>query len=173
MGGNLVRPDSYRTWVFVGAELGIKYSGEASPPRKGDAGQKYQDVGDFHNVYINPEAYEHYANTGEFPDKTILVMDVYAAKQKEPQRILSQGHYEAEQLRVEVAVKDRERPDGSKTVWAYYSFANTSKEAGPLPATAKAHRDGECYQCHRQHADVDNVWVQFYPTLRELKKPER
>jgi hypothetical protein len=42
-----------------------------------------------------------------------------------------------------------------------------------LPVSVKAHRDNECYQCHRQHADVDNVWVQFYLTLRVLKKSDR
>jgi Cytochrome P460 len=174
--GELVRPDDYRTWVFVGAQLGIQYAPEAGDARDSTP-QKYPDgartVGDFHNVYINPEAYEHYVKAGEFPDKTVLVLDIYAAGQKEPRHIVRAGHFEAEQLRVEVAVKDRGHPGGSKTLWAYYSFPKANPQAGALASTAKPHRDGECYQCHLQHADVDNVWVQFYPTLRMLKKQKR
>ena len=36
-----------------------------------------QDGQLFHNVYINPEAYAHFAATKEFPDPTILVMEVF------------------------------------------------------------------------------------------------
>ena len=37
--------------------------------------QKNPKIGDFHNAYINPEAYEAYIKSGKFPDKTVLVMD--------------------------------------------------------------------------------------------------
>jgi hypothetical protein len=39
-----------------------------------------------------------------------------------------------------------------------------------LAPSAKAHEDVECYDCHKAHAHPDNVWVQFYPTLRKLTK---
>ena len=32
---------------------------------------------------------------------------------------------------------------------------------------AKARPDADCFQCHLKHASKDNVWVQFYPTLRD------
>jgi hypothetical protein len=171
--GKLLRPDDYRTWVFAGADLGIEYGRAAYRDEQKDATGSDKKVGDFHNVYINTEAYDHYARTGEFPDRTVLVLDVYKAAQKEPRQIVRQGHYEAEQLQVEVAVKDRARPDGSQTVWAYYSFPRMANRREEFAATATSHRDGECYQCHLQHADVDNVWVQFYPTLRRLRQAPR
>jgi hypothetical protein len=65
-------------------------------------------------------------------------------------------------------VKNSARPDGSKTPWAYYSFTNRTAPNGPPLATAKAQPDANCYDCHLKHADRDNVWVQFYPTLRDL-----
>jgi hypothetical protein len=37
----------------------------------------------------------------------------------------------------------------------------------PQPS-APAHEDSDCYDCHKAHASKDNVWVQFYPTLRKL-----
>ena len=164
--GELKRPIDYRTWVFVGANIGLQYRKEA-PETTNREKERHKDskIGDFHNVYINPEAYQHYARTGKFPDKTMLVMDVYAAKQREPQNIVTKGFYPAEQLQIEVAVKNSKRPDGAKTDWAYYAFPQNQ-------ATAKAFADSACYQCHRKHADDDNVWVQFYPTLRLLKKPQ-
>jgi hypothetical protein len=161
--GQLKRPANYRTWVFVGANLGLGYnpSMEASTTRENDR-HKATAVGNFHNIYITPAAYEQYVETGQFPDKTMLAMDVYRAGDKEPKNIVSQGHFEAEQSGFEVAVKNSQRPDGSKTVWAYYVFPSGSSSA---PAQA----DSACYQCHLEHADDDNVWVQFYPILRDHK----
>ena len=97
--------------------------------------------------------------TGKFPDKTMLVMDVYEAKEKEPRNIVAKGFFPANQLHIEIAVKNSQRPDGSKTDWAYYAFPTNQP-------TAKAFPDSACYQCHLKHADADNVWIQFYPTLR-------
>src|SRR5262249_48380172 len=154
----------YHTWVFVGANIGLSYSPKAAvkTPREGDQPKK-SEIGNFHNVYINPQAYAHYVKHGKFPEPTMLVMDVYRAKQRDAQGIVTSGFFPAEQIGVEVAVKNSKRPDGEKTDWAYYVFGNGD---GTLKATAKASPDKACYECHRKHASDDNVWVQFYPTLR-------
>jgi hypothetical protein len=160
--GELKRPTDYQTWVFVGSNIGLQYRKDAAKePEK--ARRQEKEIGDFHNVYINTEAYEHFARTGKFPDKTMLVMDVYEAKEREPGNIVSKGLFPGNRLHVEAAVKNTKRPDGSKTDWAYYSFA-------PNQATARAFPDAACYQCHLDHAENDNVWVQFYPTLRMHKQ---
>ena len=101
---------------------------------------------------------------GKFPDKTVLVMDVYRAGDKEPKNIVSQGHFEAEQVGFEVGVKNGQRPDGSKTVCAYYVFPSGVFPSGS--GSAPAQPDSACYQCHLEHAKDDNVWVQFYPVLQ-------
>lgn len=164
--GSLKRPTGFQTWMFVGANIGLQYRKDAveTTQREKDR-RKDGDIGDFHNVYINPEAYEHYRRTGKFPDETVLVMDVYQAKEREPQNIVAKGFFPGDRKEIEVAVKNSNRPDGSKTDWAYYVFPKNQ-------ATAKAFPDSACYQCHKKHADDDNVWVQFYPTLRALKKPK-
>ena len=164
--GNLKLPTDFRTWVFVGSNLGLGYRKDAAETTRREQ-QRHRDskVGDFHNIYINPEAYEHYLKTKKFPEKTVLVMDVYESKEKEPQNIVSRGYFPGKQLQVEVAVKNSNHPDGSKTDWAYYAFEDPAK-----PKPAKAFEDADCYQCHKQHADDDNVWVQFYPILRGQKK---
>src|SRR6266852_7756897 len=128
--GELKRPVDYRAWVFVGSNIGIQYRKDASETADPDKERRYEkEIGDFHNVYINPEAYEHYARTGKFPDKTMLVMDVYEAKEKEPKNIVSKGLFPGDQLHFEVAVKNSMRPDGSKTDWAYYAFPTNQPTA--------------------------------------------
>jgi hypothetical protein len=161
--GELKRPTDFRKWVFVGADLGVRYHQDVpnAKTREQD-GPKYVKPGEFHNVYIRPESYEHFAKTGQFPDQTVLVMEVFEAKERDAKGIVSGGFFPGAQRRVEVAVKNSKRPDGSKTDWAYYDFDKPTKN------TASAFRDAACYDCHLKHADVDNVWVQFYPTLRSL-----
>jgi hypothetical protein len=160
--GELKRPTDYRTWVFVGSNLGLQYRQDTPKPREADRAQPARP-GNFHNVYINPEAYEHYLKTGKFPDPTVLVMDVYEARERDAKDIVAKGLFPGKQLRIEVAVKNSKRPDGSATAWAYYDFPNGQP-------TARAFPDKACYQCHLQHADDDNVWVQFYPILRQREK---
>ena len=165
--GDLKRPTDFRSWVFVGANIGLRYHKDLpdTKPREKDL-PKNDKPGEFHNVYIRPEAYEHYLKTGKFPDLTVLVMDVYESKDRDTNGIVSKGLFPGAHRGFEVAVKNSKRPDGSKTDWAYYDFDK------PTRATAAAFRDAACYDCHLKHADVDNVWVQFYPTLRDrAEKP--
>ncbi len=158
--GELKLPGDFQTWVFVGSNLGLEYredgTKDAADPKNRDDKLK---AANFHNVYINPEAFDHFVKTGKFPDKTMLVLDIYKAEEGEPRSVVSQGLFPGKQKEIAVAVKNSARPDGSKTDWAYYDFPLGQK-------TAKAFPDKACYDCHLQHADRDNVWVQFYPTLR-------
>src|SRR4029077_3052609 len=75
--GELKRPMGYETWVFFGSNLGLEYSDDASkakPPATDR--EKKSKTGNFHNVYINPEAYAHYVKTGTFPENTVLILDI-------------------------------------------------------------------------------------------------
>lgn len=161
--GELKRPTDYQTWVFVGSNLGLEYSDDPSkePPQKDR--DKKAAIGNFHNVYINPEAYAQYAKTGKFPEKTVLVLDIFKSEVREPRNIVSEGLFPGQQSGLAVAVKNSARPDGSKTDWAYYDFPNDQSAARAFP-------DKACYDCHLEHADDDNVWVQFYPTLRKHRE---
>jgi hypothetical protein len=164
--GNLKQPTDYRRWVFVGSNIGLQYKKDLGEmTRREKDRQRGTKPGDFHNVYINPEAYEAFIETGKFPEKTVLVMDVYEANEKDSKNIVSGGFFPGKQLAVEVAVKNSSRPDGQKSDWAYYAFPDPSK-----PSAQGAFKDADCYQCHRQHAGTDNVWVQFYPLLRHDTK---
>jgi hypothetical protein len=164
--GDMLLPMGFETWVFVGSNLGLTYDEEArgtSPTATRASPSR------FHNVYINKEAYFHFRTSGEFPDPTVLVMQVFSAAEKETGGVLTKGAFNGERTGLSAAVKNSSRPDGSKTVWAYYSFTDRS-DPSKVRASASAFPDQACESCHRQHASKDNVWVQFYPTLRDLVK---
>ena len=65
---------------------------------------------------------------------------------------------------MEVALKDEKRfPEK----WAYFNFTG---RGGALLAQAKAFPKESCWKCHNEHAAVDNVFLQFYPVLREARR---
>ena len=120
---------------------------------------------------MQPEAYRHYAATGKFPEKTMLVMENYSAGSKENNTAGElvkdkaeftnlHGQFEDKRVGLEVALKDSARFDDG---WAYFNFARPPN----LADEAKAFPRAMCWDCHNAHAADDNVFVQFYPVLRE------
>jgi hypothetical protein len=162
---DLLMPPGFESWVFVGSNLGMAYKQDLPATTARETARA--DAPRFHNVYLNPEAYAHFRATRQFPEPTMLVMENFAAADKEPQGILSTGQYNGDRVGLEVAVKNSKRPDGSTTPWAYYVFTDFTNPTQVL-RQAPARPDAQCENCHRRHASMDNVWVQFYPTLRKL-----
>ena len=158
----LLLPKGFETWVFVGSNLGLTYNTELKEMTAAEV--ELADTPKFNNIYIDPEAYAHFLRTGKFPEPTILVMEVFAKAEKKPKDVLKDGSYNGQRVGLRVAVKNSARPDGVKTPWAYYDFTEKVVERAP------AKPDNACETCHRQHASKDNVWVQFYPHLRDANK---
>jgi hypothetical protein len=152
--GALIRPQDFQTWVFVGSSTGLTY--EPGIPAPG--------AGEFHDVYIRPQSYRAYLRTGKFPEKTMLVLTLYPPEEKvSPAK---GGYFEGDLDGMAAAVKDHSRfPQG----WAYFNFGRTPN----LLARAMASPPQNCYACHNQHAADDNVFVQFYPTLRPILQARR
>ena len=144
----LVCPEGYREWIFVGASLAMSYDEDTGK-------QKHPK---FHNIYIHPGAYQHFKKTGGFPERTILAMEVFTAGSQAS--INRQGNFEDEPVGLEAAVKDSSRFEES---WAYFSF---TEPEGKIAATAAAFPKDRCWSCHNEHAANDNVFTQFYPILR-------
>lgn len=143
--GQLQRPVDYRTWPVVGASLGLSYSDHPAP-----------GPGSFHRVYLNPSSYSAYLRTGTFPDGAMFVLEIHEARERES--LLRGGFFEGKQIALESSVKDRGRfPQG----WAYFSFDEGDG------ASARPIDDNRCHSCHRAHGQVDSVFVQFYPNLRD------
>ena len=151
-GNQLVRPEGYHEWVFVGSSLGMSYSKDSD----------YNSEPDFQNVYISPEAYREFRAKGTFPEGTVLVLEIVASGGNAS--INKVGKFEDKILGIEAAVKDSNHfPEK----WAYFSFFGPKGEA---LAQAKPFPKDACWSCHNPHGEVDNVFVQFYPVLREAQK---
>jgi len=146
--GLLLVPADYREWIFLSAGLDMNYSEKAD----------ISGMSMFGNVFVNPEAYRAFRETGTWPDNTQLVLENRNASSKGS--INKHGKYQTvETMGVEVHVKDTARFDGG---WAFFASDDGIAPAQKFPATAS------CYACHRDHAAVDTTFVQFYPTLLPL-----
>jgi hypothetical protein len=142
-------PEHYREWVYLTSGFDMSYSPAAQAA----------DHHMFDNVFVNPEAYKAYMETGTWPDKTVLVLEVRGAEGKGS--INQKGNYQGtDVMGLEVHVKDSARFSGK---WAFFGFDNR-KTAKMIPQSAS------CYSCHSEHAAVDTTFVQFYPTLLPVAK---
>lgn len=144
--GHLRLPPNHREWIFIGSSLGMSYS-------EGAVGHEM-----FHETLMEPGAYRHFVDTGEFADGSQFVLILHGTGESVlPMR---QGRFAAEIHGVEMAVKDSNR---SGEEWAYYGFGGM----GGVRQTAEAFPNGSCHDCHVEHAALDNVFAQFYPMLTE------
>jgi hypothetical protein len=116
--GDLITPSGFETWVFVGSNLGLAYKHELPVTTAKESAQADAQV--FHNIYINPEAYAYFKEKHEFPELTMLVMEIFTAADKEPKDVLSAGVYNDQRIGLQVAVKDSRHPsEPSNSPWAY------------------------------------------------------
>jgi hypothetical protein len=147
--GRLIFPANYREWIYLTSGLDMSYA-----PRFNSMGHSM-----FDNVFVNPTAYKAFLQTGTWPDKTMLVLEVRGAGSDAS--INKSGHFQTTELMgMEVHLRDERLPGK----WAFYGFDDPSKPTKPFP------HEMDCYSCHEQHGAVDTTFVQFYPTLIELAK---
>src|SRR5262245_7365658 len=145
-GQALVRPADYDRWPIVGASIGLSYA----------ASVEGTEPGAFHRVYMNQSAYEAFKRTRTFPEGSTFVLEIHEAAQNTS--IGRGGFFEGKRIALEASVKDSKR---FASGWAYFGFDN-----GAL-ATASANAESRCHSCHVKHGQLDSVFVQFYPNLRE------
>ena len=152
--GDMLPPGDYRGWVYLTSGLDMSYTAKA-----GEA----PDHSMFDNVFVNPEAYRRFLETGTWPDKTVMVLEAREARSKGS--INQRGHFQSgEVMDLEVHVKDEARFPGK---WAFFSFDSPSGNGTLIPQGAP------CYSCHAAHAAVDTTFVQFYPTLLPVATKKR
>jgi Cytochrome P460 len=146
--GRLKMPERYREWVFLTSGVDMSYN--PKPPAAGHS--------TFDNVFVNPTAYKTFLETGTWPDKTTLVLEIRGAE--EASSINKSGHTQSPEIKtIEMHVKDAKLEGG----WAFY-------ELDGADSAKIVKRPASCYQCHESHAAVDTTFVQFYPTLLGLAK---
>ncbi len=150
--GRMEFPANYREWVYLTSGLGMSYTPGAAA-----------DHPMFDNVFVNPTAYKAFLQTGTWPDKTVLVLEVRGSETKAS--IDQRGQSQSPKLvNVEAHVKDAARLPG---VWGFFEFG-ANGAAGKMVA-----RPAACYTCHEAHGAVDTTFVQFYPTLIGLAEANK
>ena len=140
--GKLLMPANYRDWTYLTSGLGMNYAGGPS------------SMPMFTNVYVTPEAYRGFKATGQWPDKSMFIIEIYSAASHGS--INKAGHYQDSLMGFDISVKDSSRPEP----WTYYT-------TGPEGSAAEAAGSG-CLKCHRANGAVENTFVQFYPTLLDF-----
>ena len=147
--GRLEFPKAYRKWVYLSSGLDMSYLPNA-----------LRRLSTFGNVFVNPEGYDAFVESGTWPDKTVLVLEVRRAEQEAS--INRNGRSQGDVVRTEVHLKDNARFGG----WAFFAFADET------PSTMIP-RKANCYSCHQEHAAVDTTFVQFYPTLLSIARAKK
>jgi hypothetical protein len=155
-GMNLVRPTSYREWMFLSSSLGLTYQ----PP---GAAVTSPAPPVFQNVFVNPSSYRSFMQTGKWPDKTIFVLEF--RQSAAAASVNKDGRFQAGFAGFEAEVKDARFPGG----WAFFGFGPPGPpNEGVAPLSAE--RAAPCVECHTQHTAVERTFVQFYPTLLEVAR---
>jgi hypothetical protein len=152
--GDLVLPKNFEKWVYLGSPLtpNALNGGKANFP-------------EFHNVYMQPWAYEEYQKTNVFPEGTIMFKELQLTlpgqnpdgSRTEPS---GRGYFPGKLNGADVTVKDSQRY-AETGGWGYYNFHHYE----PKAPTAKLRPKTECAYCHQASAKKDEVWTQFYTRL--------
>jgi hypothetical protein len=155
-GEMLLPPDNiWRQWIFVGDPLtpNVLNNGAANFP-------------EYHNVYMQPWAYEEYVKTGNFPEGTIMFKELQLTlpppefkdgSRSEPS---GRGYFPGAFNGADVTVKDSKRYAATGN-WGYFDFNHFEPKA---KMTTVQPRD-KCAFCHIASAKKDEVWTQFYRIL--------
>jgi hypothetical protein len=152
--GDLILPKNFEKWVYLGSPLtpNALNGGKANFP-------------EFHNVYMQPWAYEEYQKTNVFPEGTIMFKELQLTlpgelpdgSRTEPS---GRGYFPGKLNGADVTVKDSKRYADTGG-WGYYNFHHYE----PKAPTAKLKPKTECAYCHSASAKKDEVWTQFYVRL--------
>lgn len=144
--GQLFLPKDYRHWDFLSSSIAMNY------PEEGPGGHVM-----FGNLFVQPAARKQFENTGTWPDKTILLMEL---RDVGSDSFLSKdARFQTDIMGYEAHVKDTARGG-----WAFYFIAKDATSGKAFEKNAK------CFSCHQNHGAVDTTFVQYYPTLIEPAK---
>ncbi|GAA3766454.1 hypothetical protein GCM10022270_28170 [Terriglobus aquaticus] len=141
-------PADYREWVYMTSGLDMTYAAAASP---------HTGPSVFDNVFVNPEAWRTFKQTGTWPDGTTFVLENRMAEQNVS--ISRGGHTQGH------AIDGIELHQKRAGQWAFYVLDKDGTEH--LVA-----KPAGCYTCHEAHAAVDTTFVQFYPTALPVAKAQ-
>jgi len=156
--GQLKLPQGFHSWVFLGSPL--------TPNGLNDGKAGFPE---FHNVYIQSEAYQVYRKTGEFPEGTILLKELQLTQPgtyPDGSRVEAsgRGYFPGKANGVDISVKDSERFKDTNG-WGFFNFGH---HAPPYAHSAAVQPKQACAGCHEANAN-NMVFKQFYTPVLDAK----
>ncbi len=152
--GKLRLPKDYHEWVFLGSPLTphALNGGEAPFP-------------EYHNVYVQPQAYRAYKRTGEWPEGTIMFKELQLllngnSKDGSSVEVSGRGYFPGALNGVDISVKDSKRFKDTEG-WGFFTFGHT---APPYPGVAELQPVDNCAGCHIANA-TNMVFSKFYDPI--------
>ena len=151
--GELIRPTGWREWVFVGSPLtpNSLNGGNASFP-------------EFHSVYIDPESWAHWKETGTFREGTMFAKELTLVGTTAATSGI--GFFNGDLQGFEISYKDSNKYPNEPGGWVYFSFGHHPE---PYANSTAALPTAACALCHVAAAADDMVFTQYYPILRAAK----
>lgn len=151
-------PQGFHRWIFLGSPLtpnGLN-NGMAGFP-------------EFHNVYVQPEAYQAYRNTGEFPEGTVLLKELQLTKpgtyaDGSRNEASGRGYFPGKANGIDISVKDSKRFRDTNG-WGFFNFGH---HAPPYAQSAAVQPKEACAGCHEANA-TEMVFSEFYAPVLEAK----
>jgi hypothetical protein len=124
---------------------------------------------EFHNVYIHPEAFKVYRETGGFPEGTILLKELQLTipgtrDDGSRTEASGQGYFPGARNGIDISVKDSKRFKDTND-WGFFNFGHN---APPYQKTASAAPKDPCAACHIANAD-NMVFKKFYAPILDAK----
>lgn len=156
--GELLLPQGFRRWVFIGSPL--------TPHGLNDGKAGFPE---FHNVYVEPAAYDHYVQHGAWPEGTMLVKELQLTQPgtfADGSRVEAsgRGYFPGVTNGMDVSVKDSKR-FADTNGWGFFNFGHHAAPYAEAAAEAPAEA---CAGCHMASAHEDMVFTGFYQLLEPL-----
>lgn len=152
--GKLKLPRNYHEWIFLGSPLTPNALNGGNAP-----------FPEYHNVYVQPQAYHAYKQTGEWPEGTIMFKELQLllngdSKDGSSIEVSGRGYFPGALNGVDISVKDSKRFKDTEG-WGFFTFGHT---APPYPEVAQEQPVEACAGCHIENA-TNMVFSKFYSPI--------
>jgi len=156
--GELILPENYHKWVFLGSPL--------TPNALNDGMAGFPE---YHNVYVRPEAFDAYRETGIWPDGTIMLKELQLTLPGENPdgsryEASGRGFFPGKRNGIDISVKDSVRFKDTNG-WGFFNFGH---HGPPYAKSAKVAPEENCASCHEANA-TNMVFSRFYAPILNAK----
>ena len=128
--GELKLPENYHTWVFLGSPLtpDALNGGEAAFP-------------EYHNVYVRPEAFAAYRETGDWPEGTIMLKELQRTRSAtypdgSSVEASGRGYFPGALNGIDISVKDSKRFQDTNG-WGFFNCMRSQEGARRMQANPR------------------------------------